>query len=147
MLKSLCRIVKMLAQLTANVKSFLKMRETGQSPLKKKASLGGYAKKGKRIILCLASAWVLRTRDRDSLPRYNPPSAPCEAEHIGNISTSNPQTDQDSLEGREREISCFLIKGRIRKRCRWGRCKPSRQASGPYSASLFYPALGKVDKP
>lgn len=34
----------MLAQLAANVKLFLKMRGTGQSPFKK-TSLGGYAEK------------------------------------------------------------------------------------------------------
>lgn len=61
----------------------------------------------KRIILCLASAWVWRTRDRDSVPQYALPAAPCEAKHIGNFSTSNPQTDQDTLEERETDFLFF----------------------------------------
>jgi len=53
-LKSLCGLVKMLAQQTANVKLFLKMRGQVKAPLKKQVSVATQ----KRIILCLASAWV-----------------------------------------------------------------------------------------
>lgn len=105
-LKSLCGTVKMLAQLTASVKLFLKMCGTGQSHLKTYPAMVA----AQQIILCLAGAWVQRTWDRDCLPHYALPTAQALAEDIGNISTSKPQTDRDTLEEGETDCPFFFNK-------------------------------------
>lgn len=93
----------MLAQLTASVKLFLKMSRTGQS----RSKIHPAVVAAQQIILCLAGAWVQRTWDRDCLPHCALPTAQAAAEDIGNISTSKPQTDRDTLEEGETDCPFF----------------------------------------